>query len=57
MYVIGFLPTFTLAGGINLPKIITCIGSDGEQRRQLVKVCLVLFQCFLFFSTLSLLVW
>jgi len=38
VYVAGFLPTFTLAGGINLPKIITCIGSDGVERRQLVKV-------------------
>jgi len=38
VFVAGFLPTFTLAGGINLPKIITCIGSDGIQRRQLVKV-------------------
>ena len=25
----GFEGTFKLAGGINLPKIITCIGSDG----------------------------
>ncbi|PIK43991.1 putative serine-protein kinase ATM-like, partial [Apostichopus japonicus] len=29
--------TFKLAGGINLPKIIKCIGSDGVTRRQLVK--------------------
>jgi ataxia telangiectasia mutated family protein len=34
----GFEPTFKLAGGINLPKIIACIGSDGRGRRQLVKV-------------------
>lgn len=34
----GFEGTFKLAGGINLPKIITCIGSDGIKRRQLVKV-------------------
>ncbi|KAK3095904.1 hypothetical protein FSP39_020638 [Pinctada imbricata] len=33
----GFEPTFKLAGGINLPKIITCVGSDGVGRRQLVK--------------------
>ncbi|XP_048753406.2 serine-protein kinase ATM-like isoform X2 [Ostrea edulis] len=33
----GFEPTFKLAGGINLPKIITCVGSDGKGRRQLVK--------------------
>jgi len=47
VYVAGFLPTFTLAGGINLPKIIACIGSDGVHRRQLVKVYLLLFWCFL----------
>ncbi|XP_071112563.1 serine-protein kinase ATM-like [Haliotis cracherodii] len=33
----GFGNTFRLAGGINLPKIITIIGSDGIERRQLVK--------------------
>ena len=33
-----FEPTFKLAGGINLPKIISCQGSDGISRRQLVKV-------------------
>ena len=33
-----FLPTFKLAGGINLPKIIECLGSDGVARKQLVKV-------------------
>ncbi|XP_062590469.1 serine-protein kinase ATM-like isoform X2 [Saccostrea cucullata] len=33
----GFEPTFKLAGGINLPKILTCLGSDGRRRRQLVK--------------------
>lgn len=33
-----FASTFKLAGGINLPKIITCVGSDGVNRRQLVKV-------------------
>lgn len=33
----GFEPTFKLAGGINLPKILTCLGSDGRKRRQLVK--------------------
>jgi hypothetical protein len=39
VHICGFNPHFTLAGGINLPKIITCIGSDGVARRQLVKVC------------------
>ncbi|XP_026541131.1 serine-protein kinase ATM isoform X1 [Notechis scutatus] len=33
----SFKPEFRLAGGVNLPKIIDCIGSDGQQRRQLVK--------------------
>ncbi|XP_022082003.1 serine-protein kinase ATM-like isoform X2 [Acanthaster planci] len=32
-----FEDTFKLAGGVNLPKIITCVGSDGIKRRQLVK--------------------
>jgi ataxia telangiectasia mutated family protein len=32
-----FESTFSLAGGINLPKIITCLGSDGVLRKQLVK--------------------
>ncbi|KAK3593829.1 hypothetical protein CHS0354_011431 [Potamilus streckersoni] len=36
-YIIKFMPTFKLAGGINLPKIIDCVGSDGRSRRQLVK--------------------
>lgn len=34
----GFAPQYNLAGGINLPKIIDCVGSDGKSRRQLVKV-------------------
>ncbi|XP_072528166.1 serine-protein kinase ATM-like, partial [Salminus brasiliensis] len=33
----SFRPHFHLAGGVNLPKIIDCIGSDGKSRRQLVK--------------------
>ncbi|KAL4647243.1 serine-protein kinase ATM isoform X2 [Arapaima gigas] len=33
----SFKPHFRLAGGINLPKIIDCVGSDGKSRRQLVK--------------------
>lgn len=35
--VVKFEPYFSLAGGVNLPKIITCIGTDGIKRRQLVK--------------------
>lgn len=34
----SFKPEFRLAGGLNLPKIIDCVGSDGKERRQLVKV-------------------
>ncbi|XP_014671561.1 PREDICTED: serine-protein kinase ATM-like [Priapulus caudatus] len=37
VHVVRFAPTFKLAGGLNLPKIITCLSSDGKQRRQLVK--------------------
>ncbi|KAK6486135.1 serine-protein kinase ATM-like isoform X1 [Huso huso] len=33
----SFKPHFRLAGGVNLPKIIDCVGSDGKERRQLVK--------------------
>lgn len=34
---VGVAPTYRLAGGINLPKIITCLCSDGRRRKQLVK--------------------
>lgn len=34
----SFKREFRLAGGMNLPKIIDCVGSDGKERRQLVKV-------------------
>ena len=33
-----FDPCFQLAGGVNLPKVMSCIGSDGKRRKQLVKV-------------------
>nr|XP_014351298.1 PREDICTED: serine-protein kinase ATM [Latimeria chalumnae] len=33
----SFRAEFRLAGGVNLPKIIDCVGSDGKERRQLVK--------------------
>ncbi|KAG7478644.1 serine-protein kinase ATM [Solea senegalensis] len=33
----SFMPQYRLAGGVNLPKIIDCVGSDGKSRRQLVK--------------------
>ena len=29
---------YQLAGGVNLPKVVTCVGSDGTRRKQLVKV-------------------
>ncbi|XP_033125672.1 serine-protein kinase ATM-like [Anneissia japonica] len=37
VYVKDFEPTFKLAGGVNLPKILTCIGSNGRRYTQLVK--------------------
>lgn len=39
----SFKAEFRLAGGINLPKIIDCLGSDGKERRQLVKVRLPVY--------------
>lgn len=33
----GFDRSFTLAGGINLPKIINCHGDDGLQYKQVIK--------------------
>lgn len=36
------MPHYHLAGGVNLPKIIDCVGSDGKSRRQLVKVGVLL---------------
>eukprot|EP00794_Sanderia_malayensis_P017373 gene17373-19112_t len=36
-YISAFDTKFTHCGGINLPKVITCIGSDGKRRKQLVK--------------------
>lgn len=38
MTIQSFKAEFRLAGGLNLPKIIDCLGSDGKERRQLVKV-------------------
>ena len=32
-----YIPTFNLVGGIHLPKLVTCLGSDGRYYRQLVK--------------------
>ncbi|KAF8317780.1 uncharacterized protein EI90DRAFT_3084965 [Cantharellus anzutake] len=33
----GYAPTYNTAGGINLPKICECHGSDGSKHRQLFK--------------------
>ena len=33
----NFSPSYTLCGGINAPKKITCMGTDGKLRIQLVK--------------------
>lgn len=38
----SFMPHYHLAGGVNLPKIIDCVGSDGKSRRQMVKVGVLL---------------
>jgi len=35
--IVKFENSFSLAGGINLPKIIVCHGSDGLKRKQLCK--------------------
>lgn len=35
--IVGFAKTYRLAGGINLPKIVTALCSDGQRRKQLVK--------------------
>ena len=37
-FVDSFDPYFLLAGGVNLPKVISCVSTDGKRRRQLVKV-------------------
>lgn len=41
-----FDPYFHLVGGVNLPKVVSCVGSDGKRRKQLVKVSVSsLFPC------------
>nr|KAJ3423134.1 hypothetical protein HK105_001834 [Polyrhizophydium stewartii] len=37
VYITGFEPTYSLPGGINVPKVVQCTGSDGKRYRQLVK--------------------
>lgn len=41
----SFMPQYHLAGGVNLPKIIDCVGSDGVSRRQLVKASDAFVEC------------
>lgn len=36
VWVQGYKPSFDTAGGINLPKISLCVGSDGQNYKQLV---------------------
>lgn len=36
-----FTKKFNLVGGIHLPKIIRCVGSNGGVYKQLVKVCII----------------
>lgn len=31
-----FCPEYFLVGGVNMPKLIVCVGSDGKNYRQLV---------------------
>ena len=38
VYIRKFEDTFTHCGGVNLPKVVTCVCSDGQRRRQLIKV-------------------
>ena len=56
VYIRKFGDTFTHCGGVNLPKVVTCVCSDGQRRRQLIKVFIVCFKISRMFhlhSTLS----
>ncbi|GAA6019897.1 hypothetical protein JCM11491_004857 [Sporobolomyces phaffii] len=35
--IVGYHEGFEMAGGLHVPKIVTCFGSDGRQYRQLLK--------------------
>ena len=37
-YIAGFDSSFRVEGGVNAPKVVSCIGSDGVRKRQLIKV-------------------
>ena len=36
--IVEFDSSYRVEGGINMPKVLSCLGSDGIQRRQLLKV-------------------
>ena len=36
VWIVNYLPNFETAGGVNLPKISYCLGSDGMKYKQLV---------------------
>ncbi|GAA6044295.1 hypothetical protein JCM8097_008685, partial [Rhodosporidiobolus ruineniae] len=36
-HIVQYGPDFGLAGGVNLPKIVICYGSDGKEYKQLLK--------------------
>ncbi|GAA5930447.1 DNA-binding protein kinase TEL1 [Sporobolomyces koalae] len=36
-HIVGYAEYFDTAGGIHVPKIVTCLGSDGKHYRQLLK--------------------
>ena len=60
-FVVKFNKSYRLVGGLNLPKIISYVGSDGISRRQLVKVgqwmCFPFFFLFFFFCLWLVLAW
>lgn len=43
--IVGYKDTYTTAGGVNLPKITDCVGSDGHTYRQLVSNILAYCMC------------
>jgi ataxia telangiectasia mutated family protein len=41
VWVARYEPTYATAGGVNLPKISVCLGSDGVSYKQLVSLCVI----------------
>jgi len=39
-HIVNYADTFDTAGGVHVPKIVTCLGSDGKPYRQLVSLSL-----------------